>query len=181
MRQGLFSQGLTRFLTIFGIASLTAFSVNALINQPSYAIKATFFCEMKNSVPTTFVSTSDGKKIAMIRWVSQDYFSKDLSPLGRCQQVSRRFQKNLDNGTLRTIVTGTLNGLPVVCAAVSTNDRCTNSTMLFTLKRGANARLAVERLLDRRGLASGKIQNQSNDDTQIYVDFDTYLNSVPAE
>ncbi|MFH7028731.1 MAG: COP23 domain-containing protein [Heteroscytonema crispum UTEX LB 1556] len=81
--------------------------------------------------------------MAMIRWVSEDYFSKGLSPLRRCQDVSRRFQKNLDNGTLKTIVTGTINGLPVVCAAISTNDACTSSTMLFTLKGGANARLAV--------------------------------------
>jgi Circadian oscillating protein COP23 len=181
MRQGLFSQGLTRFLTIFGIASLTAFSVNALMNQQSYAVNNTFFCEKKNGVPTTFARTSEGKKIPMIRWISEGDFSRRLSPLQRCQDVSRRFQKNLDNGNLRTIVTGTLNGLPVVCAAVSTNDGCTNSTILFTLKRGANPRLAVQRLLDRRGLANGEIQNQSNDNTQIYVDFDTYLNNVSAE
>lgn len=117
----------------------------------------------------------------MIRWVSSKDFSPNLTALERCKQVSYRFQRSYDNGTLRTIITGTINDYPVVCAAVSTNDACTEKTLLFTLKRGSNARLAVEKLLDQRGLAAGKIQDQSSDDTQLYIDFDTYLNSIQTE
>ena len=119
--------------------------------------------------------------MAIIRWVSSKYFSSKLTPLQRCQEVSYRFQRSSDNGTLKTLITGTLNGQPVVCAGASTNDTCTEKTLLFTLKRGSNAKQAVERLLDRRALAAGQIQNQSSDNTQIYIDFDTYLNSVATQ
>lgn len=54
-------------------------------------------------------------------------------------------------------------------------------TVLFTLKPGSNAKVVVQSLFDRRALASGQIQNQSNDDTQIYIDFDTYLNNLQPE
>lgn len=68
-----------------------------------------------------------------------------------------------------------------MCAVVSTNDACSDRTVLFTPKPGANAKLVVQSLCDRRALASGQIQNQSNDDTQIYIDFDTYLNNLQPE
>jgi hypothetical protein len=71
-----------------------------------------------------------------------------------------------------------MNGYPVVCAGASTNDTCTSRTVLFTLRRGSNPRKAAEALLDQRGLASGRIQNQNGDNTQIYVDFDTFLENV---
>ncbi|WP_235147938.1 MULTISPECIES: COP23 domain-containing protein [Fischerella] len=123
----------------------------------------------------------NGRRIPMIRWVSSNYFSCDLTPFVRCQHVAYRFQKNYDNGSLKNIISGTLQNYPVVCAAVSRNDDCTSDTLLFTLKRGTNARQAVESLLDRRALAAGKIQQQSGDDTQILVDFNIYLNSLPEE
>lgn len=146
--------------------------------QPSYASNRKFSCAQSKGVPVTFARREDGRNVPMIRWVSS-YSS--LTPLQRCREVSRRFQRSYDNGTLKTIITGTLNKQSVVCAVVSTNDVCTSSTVLFTLKPGANAKLAVQSLFDRRALASGQIQNQSNDDTQIYIDFDTYLNNLQPE
>jgi hypothetical protein len=115
----------------------------------------------------------------MIRWVES--FSPKMSPLERCKQVSYRFQRNYDQGVLNTIITGKMNGHPVVCAAESTNDDCTERTLLFTLKPGTNAKRVVERLLDRNALAAGKILNQSTDNTQIYIDFNIYLHSLPSE
>ena len=146
--------------------------------QPSYASKPKFSCAKSKDVPVTFASREDGRKVPMIRWVSS--FSS-LTPLERCQQVSKRFQRSFENGTLKTIITGTLNKQSVVCAVVSTNDACSSNTVLFTLKPGANAKDVVKRLFDRRALASGEIQNQSKDDTQIYIDFDTYLNNLQPE
>ncbi len=177
----LLSPTLTKIARVCGIALLTIFITTAIVHQPSYASNTKFFCGQSKGIPVTFARREDGRRVAMIRWVSSNFFSSKLTPLQRCKQVSQRFQKNFDNGSLRTIITGTLNGQPVVCAAASTNDACTNNTLLFTLKRGANARFVVERLLDQRGLASGKIQDQSGDNTQIYVDFDTFLNSAQVE
>ncbi|NEU77160.1 hypothetical protein PI95_032850 [Hassallia byssoidea VB512170] len=146
--------------------------------QPSYASNRKFFCAQSKGVPVTFARREDTRKIPIIRWV---YSYSSLTPLQRCREVSRRFQRSYDNGTLKTIITGRLNKQSVVCAVVSTNDVCSDRTVLFTLKPGSNAKLAVQSLFDRRALASGQIQNQSNDDTQIYIDFDTYLNNLQPE
>lgn len=172
----LLSQTLTH-VAICGITLLTTFTTTAQ-PQPSYASNPKFFCAQSKGVPVTFVRREDGRNVPMIRWVSS--FSS-LTPLQRCREVSRRFQRSYDNGTLKTIITGTLNKQSVVCAVVSTNDACSDRTVLFTLKPGANAKLVVQSLFDRRALASGQIQNQSNDDTQIYIDFDTYLNNLQPE
>ncbi len=146
--------------------------------QLSYAGNRKFSCAQSGGKPATFANREDGRNVPMIRWV---YSFSSLTPLQRCQQVSDRFQRSYDNGTLKTIITGTLNKQPVVCAVVSTNDACSSSNVLFTLKPGSNARDVVKRLFDRRALASGEIQNQSRDNTQIYIDFDAYLNNLQPE
>ncbi len=164
-----------------GIALLMASTTTVIIHQPSYASSPTFQCAKSQGKPVTFVRIGDGRKRPIIRWGEEKFFSSKLTALERCKQVSYRFQQNYDSGNLRTIISGKVNGYPVVCAALSTNDVCTSKTVLFTLKPGSNARRAAERLLDQRGLASGKIQNQNGDDTQVYIDFDTFLNNVQPE
>ncbi|MBW4615008.1 MAG: COP23 domain-containing protein [Desmonostoc vinosum HA7617-LM4] len=179
MKHRLFVQVLAGVTRAFAIATLILSSTVAT-NQPTDANGITFFCGKDKGIPATKARIQRGDR-TIVRWVSDDYFPRDLTPQKRCTQVSRRFQKNLDNQNLKTIITGTLNKQPVVCAAVSTNDTCTNSTLLFTLKRGANPRLAMQRILDRRGLERGEILNQSSDNTQIYIDFNTYINSLSVE
>ncbi len=168
MKQRLFSQVLT------GVA--IAFSTTATLNQASYAEGATFYCGKSNGEPTTFVRTQDGKKLPMIRWVS-DYFT-GLTPQQRCQQVSRRFQRSYDNGTLRYIKAGMLNGQPVVCAASEKNAACTDRTLLFTLKRGSDPDATARQLFDRRALAAGNTVNQSGGDKSnepVNIDVEAYL------
>ncbi len=128
------------------------------INQPSLAGNTTFFCRRSNGVPVTFARTPRGN-VPIIRWVSNSYFPPPWTPQRRCEEVARRFQRNRNNGTLRFITTGTLRGEPVVCAASNKDDRCTSSTLLFTLKRGSNANATLRRLLDRQGLAAGNVLN----------------------
>ncbi|OKH14085.1 hypothetical protein NIES592_12295 [Fischerella major NIES-592] len=181
MSNRLLSPMLTKVVRFCGIALLTTLTTTTIIHQPSYASSTTFFCAKSKGVPVTYAKTQNGRRIPMIRWVSSNYFPSDLTPLVRCQQVAYRFQKNYDNGSLKNIISGTLQNYPVVCVAVSRNDDCTSDTLLFTLKRGANARQAVESLLNRHALAAGKVQQQSGDNTQILVDFNIYLNSLPEE
>jgi len=159
-----------------------AFSTTATFNQPSNAEDTTFLCETIKGVPTTIASTSRGY-VPMIRWVSSNYFPPPWTPQRRCVEVSQRFQRNYENGTLEIIKTGTLNGETVVCAASSADDDCTDSTLLFTLKRESNANLAVLRLLDRRGLAGGNVLNESacKEDCPITIDVAEYLNKVPVD
>jgi Circadian oscillating protein COP23 len=165
-------------LTNVAICGLAMLVTTTIAPQLSYAGNRKFSCAQSGGVPATFASREDGRTVPIIRWA---YSFSSLTPLQRCQQVSDRFQRSYDNGTLKTIITGTLNKQPVVCAVVSTNDACSSSNVLFTLKPGSNPRDVIKRLFDRRALASGEIQNQSRDDTQIYIDFDTYLNSLQPE
>lgn len=116
----LFSSTLTH-VAICGVAMLLTFTTTAQ-PQPSYASNPKFFCAQSKGVPVTFARREDGRNVPMIRWVSS-YSS--LTPLQRCQEVSRRFQRSYDNGTLKTIITRSLNKQSVVCAVVSTNDVCT--------------------------------------------------------
>ncbi len=123
---------LTKVARVCGIALLTTFTTTAIIYQHSYASSTTFFCAKTKGYPVTFAKTWDGRNTPMIRWVSSTYFSSNLAPLVRCQQVAQRFQRSYDNGTLKKIISGTLNGYPVICAAINTGDACTTHTLLFT-------------------------------------------------
>lgn len=148
------------------------------LNKPSIASSAIFFCDESNGVPTTVVRTQDGKNLPMIRWLSNYFRGKELTPQRRCQEVSRRFQSNYDNGKLKYIKAGTLNGLPVVCAATQQDTACTEKTILFTLKRGSDPNTTARQLFDRRALAAGSTVNQvggnkSND--PINIDMEAYL------
>lgn len=176
MRLKLFGQGLTGI----AIASLTVLTTTATIGQPSYAGGTTFYCGKSKGVPITFARTQDGRNVPMIRWVSQEYFSPEWTVERRCQEVSRRFQRSYDNGTLKYIRTGILKGESVVCAAINQNAACTDSTLLFTLRRGSNARDTVRRLLNRRGLVAGNVLNESSQEA-LNIEFDAYLNNATVE
>ena len=154
------------------------------LNQPSIASDATFSCEKSNGVPTTFAHTQDGKILPMIHWLTGGYFrDPELNPQHRCETVSRRFQSNYDNGTLRYIRAGILNKLPVVCAAAEQNAVCTKKTMLFTLKPGSDANAIARRLFDHRALAAGSTVNQVGGDRSndpINIDMQAYLYFDPS-
>lgn len=171
---------MTSLVRLCGIASLTALSITTYFNLPSYAQSTTFFCAVNKGVPVTYARTPRGK-VPMIRW--RNDFGGRWTRQQRCTDVSQRFQRNYDNGTLKSIATGTLKGYPVVCAATSFDDACTEKTLLFTLKKGTNANRVVENLLDSRGLAAGKIINQSGckNDCPVYVNVDVYLSNVTPE
>jgi Circadian oscillating protein COP23 len=176
MRLRLFGQGLMGI----AVTSLTTLAIAATINQPSYAGGTIFKCEKRKGVPVTMAQTQDGRKVPMIQWSSQDYFPREWNSERRCYEVSRRFQRSYDNGKLRFIKTGTLKGEPVVCAAVNQSSPCTDSTLLFTLKRGSNPKATLRRLMNRRGLVAGNILNESGGDS-MNIDFDMYLNNATVE
>ncbi|MBD2363424.1 hypothetical protein H6G36_19885 [Anabaena minutissima FACHB-250] len=162
-------------LTTLAIALLTI-----SISQPSHAGSTTFYCAKSKGVPITFARTQDGKKVPIVRWVSS-YFPPPWTAQRRCVEVSRRFQINYDNGRLRRIKTGVLRGEPVVCAAVNQNSSCTDTTLLFTLKRGVNPNAVVRRLFDRRGLAAGNALNESAGSSAVDIDFDIYLQNTTID
>lgn len=170
---------ITSLVRVCGIASLSALSITTYFNLPSYAQSTTFFCANNKGVPVTYARTPRGK-VPMIRW--RNDFGGGWNRQRRCEDVSQRFQRNYDNGTLKSITTGTIKGYPVVCAATSFDEACTEKTVLFTLKQGTNANRVVENLLDSRALAAGKIVNQTcNNVCPIYVNLDVYLSKLTPE
>jgi hypothetical protein len=138
-------------------ASVSAIALlsTATIAQPSYAEGDTFFCGTINDVPVTFVQTSRGE-IPMIRWVSNDFSSVSYTPMRRCQDVSAKFQRFSDNGTLKLITTGIVNGYPVLCLASYPGGKCNNNTVILTLKIGSDSQVVLERLLNLRARAARK-------------------------
>ena len=164
------------------IASLSLISAVVIGHQPSYAGGATFYCGTSTyrnkSVPTTFARTQDGKKVPIVRWIS-NYFPPPWTPQKRCGAVSNKFQRFYDHGILRYITADTLKGQPVLCATPSPGIGCTSDTVLFTLKPGSNPQATIRRLLDRRGLAGGMVLNESAN--SVDVDFEMYLQSGSDE
>jgi Circadian oscillating protein COP23 len=160
---------------------LTGFVVSAIANmiiaQPSHAGNSQFFCGILNKQPVTLMRTVRGN-VVMIRWVSNDYFPPPWTAQRRCQEVARRFQRNYDNGYLKYINPGRLNGEPVVCAGLKTTEPCTNRNLLFTLKRGANPDQTLQRLMDRGGLRAGYFLSE---DGSASVDVEIYLDEATVE
>ncbi|MCC3413835.1 MULTISPECIES: COP23 domain-containing protein [unclassified Microcoleus] len=167
----------SKILTGLLTGLVVSYSTSALFCQPSRAGNNSFFCGTLNRQPVTLVRTPRGS-VPLVRWTSNNYFPPPWTAQKRCEEVGRRFQRNYDNGTLKYINTGTLNGEPVVCAAVNKDDSCTNRTLLFTLKRGSDADATLKKLMDRRGLASGYVLSETGPGS---VDMERYLEETPVE
>jgi len=164
-------------------SSVLALGAIAIFNRPTLAEDTTsFFCDTSQGVPATLAHTPRGN-VTMIRWVNRNYFPAPWTPARRCQEVSRRFQKNYEAGTLVNIASGALHGEPVICAAANQGEACTSETLLFTLKRGSKANVAVRRLLARSDLATGNVLNESSckDECPVYINLPEYLKKAPVE
>ncbi|GAA6620581.1 COP23 domain-containing protein [Scytonema sp. NUACC26] len=184
MKIRLSSQALTARTVVLGIGVVATVGTTVVLNQVSNAIGSTaFYCGQTTDkdgvrVPTTFARTQDGKDLAVIRWVRKIFKDPNLTPQKRCKEVSQRFQKNYDNGTLRYVKPGKLNRSPVVCASVQKDAGCTNKTLLFTLEPGSDPEEVVSQLFDRRALAAGDALNQFGGDRSnkpIVIDLEAYL------
>ncbi|NER52131.1 MAG: hypothetical protein F6J92_36915, partial [Symploca sp. SIO1A3] len=101
-----------------------------------------FFCGKLNDVYTTLASGSIGL-IPVIKWT---YNKNSFSNKERCIQVSRKFQIFHENGMLKYITYGTLQGLPVLCATSEPGKACDSTNVLFTLAPGTDPKVVLEDL-----------------------------------
>lgn len=184
MKQGLFSPLLAELTGLFGIIILVTSTVTALVNQPTYAVDTIFFCgkskHQGRTVPATYVRTQSGRQLMMLRWVSENSFPPPWTPQIRCNEVSRRFQRSYDHGTLRYIITGIINKQSVVCAVAQQGDACTNNNVLFTLKPGTKPSAVLTSLLDTRGLAAGRVLDEAGGDDLI-IDVGAYIQGIASQ
>jgi len=174
-------QTLTKTLTI----GLIGVGAALTVQSPSQA-QTRFECLVPVTgpyigIPTTFVQSGPNEYRAVIRW-SSDYFSgSGYTPMRRCEEVTGRFNSlNSRPGGIGNINTGYLNGEPVIYVSSSGRERANSANLLFTLKRGDDARQKLAQLFGlRQGASSSPLFESSSDSATI--DFSKFLESVPVE
>ncbi len=162
------------FLSVISV-SLFAYLATDIVPVRANTTEGKFYCgRSKKNIPTTMAKTSRGP-VPVIRWVST--IGEDYTPENRCKIVSGKFQQFYTDGTLNYLTTGTVNQLPVICAAKSENGSCTG--VLFTLKPNTDPGRTLKRLLSIRDRAPGEVLNES--DARIYVNMADFLDKAPTE
>ena len=116
-------------------SSAIVLGVTTTINPPTIAGGNTYYCAQLNGVYRTFVNTTRGR-IALINWVNS--YSERWTARNRCIEVSQRFQRFLENGTLKYIRTGIINNQPVICVANQRGGDCPSNQVLITLTPDVN-------------------------------------------
>jgi uncharacterized surface protein with fasciclin (FAS1) repeats len=154
----------------------------SLGQEPSSSSGQTkFVCEGGiDGLPTTFAVTPRGN-VPIITWYSDYFSSGGYGPQKRCEQVTSRFENFSKTGKLDYITNGTVNGQAVICATGANGGACTDENVLFTLKPGSDPVATVEKLFNTRTSASSSPLFESEDNVDfVYIDFQDFLNSVPA-
>jgi Circadian oscillating protein COP23 len=118
------------FLVLFGIIANEAHPAKA----EDARAEGRFYCGSDGSTPVT-IGDNGNRKVILIVW---ERAIGSWNPARRCEQVSRKFQENQNNGNLVEIVPGTANGQTVLCASrdpvSSTIKDCPDSQILMTLR-----------------------------------------------
>jgi len=142
---------------IFGIPSNTFRNWQAAIvpiQTQSTAVTPTtspttssrFYCGMSNGQPATLLSSIRGIT-PLIIWEKPDLIS-GLSPEQRCEEISARFQRFYDSGSLRYLTNGTVGNQPVLCAVSEINTPCSLSNVLIPLSPGTDAKSVLQKFID---------------------------------
>lgn len=118
-------------------------------------------------MPATVAKTPQGD-VPVILWKYTGF--RGYTPQQRCLEVSNRFQRFHENGTLKFLTTGRMNRKNVVCVAESETTPCVG--LLFTLRPGVNPNDTLKELLAVRTQAGGAL-NETGD--RIYIDLEQYL------
>lgn len=113
-----------------------------------------YTCQEVNGVSGVYSRTTRGNMnlLNFTRDVNQNWSIEE-----RCTEVATRFQRYYDSGILRFISSGYVNEQPVLCAVAETGIDCSTDNLLVTLPPDTDPIEAARRLMDTRGLASGKV------------------------
>lgn len=171
-------QLLVRIVTVLAIG----LGFTATDSRQSSAAATTFFCGTLDGTPTTVARTSRGD-VPIIRWLSTYFTDAGYTPEMRCMEVSQRFQTYYQSGSLNYITTGIVNDRPVVCVAQSPGSGCKG--VLFTLENSDDPDFVLHQLFNVRVRASAQPitrgENPQPEQNQLYINFNNYLNTTPAE
>ena len=145
---------------ILGSLAITGCFVGMLFLTPSQVTaKKTpivkFYCgqsfdpSSNKIIPTTIVATSARKEtVSIIQWKSTE-FGK-YTPQNRCASVSDKLQVAWEGKRLKYLVAGTSKrtGQGIICGVKDRSNKCDESSMLFTLSNGADAKEIIDRIKD---------------------------------
>ncbi len=173
-------QSLAIALTV-GISAINVLSLPSMaqISNSDYQ----FFCNRSYDkktnlrVPTTFVYYNNHKS-ALILWTKK---MVDITPQQRCNEVSQRFQKAYNNGSLNIITNGIMKGQPVICTAKEFLGDCAD--LLVTLRPNEDSLAVLNQLKDSlSGRGVGAIK-QSSGAGQMYIqiDLENAVRNAPIE
>ena len=131
-------------------------------------------------IPTTYAWTQRGK-ISIIRWTSTLGARGEWTPERRCQAVSPRFQSAYENGSLKYLTNGMMNGQRVICTAKEKRGDCED--LLLTLRPEDNSMALLRQFNDILKGRAGSTIRQSTGEDQVYieVDLEQFLNTAPVE
>lgn len=172
-----------KFERLYGfiMASVVAVAGTVMTNSPARAQTTRFVCRISSltGIPTTYAMTRRGA-VPVIRWYSEYFSAGGFTPERRCQEVSARFQSLWNDGMLKYLIPGYINGFSVICATRTPSESCSSQGLLFTLKSGSDASAALQQLFGiRRVAASDPLYESSGGDFPV-IDFEDFLRNSPT-
>ncbi|MFO5493025.1 MAG: COP23 domain-containing protein [Cuspidothrix sp.] len=140
-----------------------ALSITLASNQPSQAQSRQFTCALRDNYPVTVVRHPTRGSVALIVWTNTSQINDTWTPQKRCQKVSDRFQKLQNQGQLKILKTGTVNGQSVICGLRNDRGACNNKNVLLTMTKDRDPNQVLEQLLNTRVSAGGEAVYLSGD------------------
>ena len=132
-------------IALGAITQCLAGGETATFSESSYG-EPRFFCDEQQQ---STVLRSHWGDIPLITWIDPS-FPPPWTPLQRCREVTARFNRFNDNGTLKYMRGAMMGNYPVICVAGYKGGSCLDNGLLITLKYGSDPNLALTKIIDRR-------------------------------
>jgi Circadian oscillating protein COP23 len=168
-----------RIYSLIGLAGIVLSNAWLSSTPVDAQQESKFVCDTTSNVPATVVQSSQYGNVTLIKWQSDHFAQSGFSPDSRCHQVSSRFQKYYQQGTLKFFTTGLINRQSVICAVATQNSPCNQENLLYTLKPGSDPNQTLKQLLNIRSRATSNPLNEAG--SRIYVEFDSLLKAKAQE
>ena len=128
------------------------------------------------TIPATVAMVPQRQEtINLILWKSEHFGA--WQPQSRCETVSPKFQTFYQDGRLRYLTHGEINGYPVICAVMSEDESCTGENQLFQVKPNGDPQLVLRQLMDvvEGKVDEGVIYQGTDGAEQLYISVDEFL------
>jgi len=135
--------------------------------------EAKFFCGEATGVPATIGTTQSGKTVPVIRWTSTTFDAVGWTQKKRCEAVSERFELYREQGRLKYLTTGRMNGQPVICTTDKDGGACDG--LVYTLKPDQDPTQTLKDLLEVKTLKGGPLNETT---PRLYIKMSDVMNTA---